>query len=141
MTDYDGLFLFTLWQWIGLISTLLFFLPALLGLFIFRQSPVVVIHQSSGMTKIARLGWSWTYWYFGFLVPVSRGEILIGALHLFITLFTFGLFQLIMSFLYNRQHLVRLLESGWALAGNEEYAREKLGIETKSVYNEPSLRK
>jgi len=133
MTDAELTDLFTLWQWIGLILALLFFLPAVIGLLIFRQHPVIVIHQRSGMTKIARLGWSWTYWYFGFLVPVFRGEILIGALHLLITIFTFGLFQLIMSFLYNRQQLVRLVEGGWALAETEEYARKKLGIQTKVV--------
>jgi hypothetical protein len=44
---------------------------------------------------------------------------------------TFGLFQLIMPFLYNKQYMTRLLTSGWQLADSEELnalARQKLSI-------------
>ncbi len=114
-----------------LICFLLVFGPALLGIFVFKQKPVMLKHKESGIRKTARLGWSWTYYYFGFLVPVFRGEILVGVLHLVITIFTFGLFQIIWSFLYNKQHATRLLISGWVLADTpdvESFAKKKLGI-------------
>lgn len=122
---------FTLWHWVVLLVVFsVVFLPAILGIFVFRQKKVLVIHPSSGMRKTARLGWSWTYWYFGFLVPVFRGEIGIGILHAIISVITFGLFQLIMSFLYNKHHITRLLERGWLLAPEELAARRTLGMET-----------
>ena len=115
----------------SLIVLLLIFGPALLGIFIFKQRPITVKHKASGIRKKVWLGWSWTYFYFGFLVPVFRGEVLISVLHLVITLFTFGLFQIIWSFLYNKQHATRLLTHGWVLADtpkNEMFAKKKLGI-------------
>ena len=114
-----------------IIFTILFG-PAFLGIFVFKQKPILLRHQQSGIRKVARLGWSWTYYYFGFLVPVFRGEILIGVLHLVITIFTFGLFQIIWSFLYNKQHMTRLLTTGWTLADSPEveaYACQKLRID------------
>lgn len=123
---------FSIWHWlIVLIILSIIFGPALLGIFVFKQRPITLKHKDSGIRKTARLGWSWTYYYFGFLVPVFRGEILIGALHLVITFFTFGLFQLIWSFLYNKQHATRLLTSGWVLSDTPEvetFAKKKLGI-------------
>ena len=110
---------------------LLVFGPALLGIFVFKQKPVLLKHKDSGIRKTARLGWSWTYYYFGFLVPIFRGEITIAVLHLVITIFTLGLFQVIWSFLYNKQHMTRLLTSGWILSDSpevEEFAKRKLGI-------------
>jgi hypothetical protein len=121
---------------VDLFAVLFFFLlvfgPALLGIFVFKQRPITLKHRDSGIKKTARLGWSWTYYYFGFLVPIFRGEITIGALHLVITFCTFGLFQIIWSFLYNKQHITRLLTSGWVLADSPEvepFAKEKLGID------------
>jgi hypothetical protein len=105
--------------------------PALLGIFLFKQKPIRLKHQHSGITKTARLGWSWTYCYFGFFVPIFRGEILMGVLHMAITLFTCGLFQIIWSFLYNKQHITRLLTDGWVLEDSPEveaFAKKKLGI-------------
>jgi hypothetical protein len=110
---------------------LLVFGPALLGIFVFKQKPVLLKHKDSGIRKTARLGWSWTYYYFGFLVPIFRGEITIAVLHLVITIFTLGLFQIVWSFLYNKQHMTRLLTSGWILSDSpevEEFAKRKLGI-------------
>jgi hypothetical protein len=117
-----GLFLFIF---------LLVFGPALLGIFVFKQKPILLKHKDSGIRKTARLGWSWTYYYFGFLVPIFRGEITIAVLHLVITIFTLGLFQIVWSFLYNKQHMTRLLTSGWILSDSpevEEFAKRKLGI-------------
>ena len=56
----------------------------------------------------------------GFFVPIFRGEILIGVLHLIFSLVTFGLFQLVIPFLYNKQFTSRMLTSGWELSDKEE---------------------
>jgi len=44
---------------------------------------------------------------------------------------TFGIFQLIMPFLYNKQSSIRLLTSGWELNDTEDkmsFAKSKIGI-------------
>jgi len=68
---------------------------------------------------------------FGWFVPVIRGELGVGVLHLVITFVSFGLSQLIFPFLYNRQYMNRMLTAGWALDANDPHydiAKEKLDI-------------
>jgi len=83
------------------------------------QKKVKFIHEKSGVKKDGFIGYSWTYFFFGFFVPIFRGEIAIGTLHLLLSLITFGIFQLIMPFLYNKQYSTRLLTSGWQLNDND----------------------
>jgi len=83
------------------------------------------------MIKEGLYGFSWTYLFFGWLVPVFRGELGVGALHLLFSVVTFGLWQFIACFLYNKQHMTRMLTNGWELAGSEEEnlkARAALGM-------------
>ena len=91
-------------------------------------------HKESGMVKIGFYGFSWTYLLFGWFVPLFRGELGVGALHLLFTIFTFGLWQFIVCFLYNKQYMTRMLTGGWALAGSDAdnvVARTALGVSTK----------
>lgn len=92
---------------------------------------VMIQHQANGLTKSGYFGFSWTYLFFGWFVPLFRGELGVAVLHLVITLFTFGLWQLIIAFLYNRQYMTRMLEKGYVLKDTEELmsrARIALGI-------------
>jgi len=68
---------------------------------------VAIKHKESGMMKTGYHGFSWTYLIFGWFVPLFRGELGVAALHLLFTFVTFGLWQLILSFLY----ILRLLTS------------------------------
>ena len=81
---------------------------------------VVIRHAQSGLTRNGYVGFSWTYLFFGWFVPLFRGELVVAALHLLFTLVTGGLWQLIVCFLYNRQYMIRMLTSGWVLADSEE---------------------
>lgn len=116
----------------GLILILILFSPLIIGILTMGgQRSVVLSHQASGLTKNGYIGYSWTYFFFGFFIPIFRGEIGIGLLHLLFSLITFGLFQLVMPFLYNKQFTSRMLTSGWVLADTEEHnivAKAKLGI-------------
>ena len=117
---------FFVWNWI---VPLVYCLPAFLGIFVFTQRPVRLRNTTGGVVKVGRLGWSWTYFYFGFWVPLFRSEIGIAALHLLFTLVTFGLFQPVWPFLYNKQQMTRLLTSGWEVDDSEEvrqFVRRKL---------------
>ena len=120
---------FSIWHWL---IVLLIFSPVILGLAIMGpQKSVLIKHSASGLTKKGYFGYSWTYLLFGWLVPVIRGEIGVGVLHLVLTAFTFGIFQIVMPYLYNKQHMTRLLTSGWQLNDTPEINRTaqlKLGI-------------
>ena len=120
---------FSIWHWL---IVLIMFSPIIIGIATMGlQKAVLVKHQQSGLVKKGYFGYSWTYLLFGWLVPVIRGEIGVGVLHLVLTAFTFGIFQIVMPFLYNKQYMTRLLTSGWQLSDNEPVmttARLKLGI-------------
>ena len=97
------------------------------------QKKIKVKHNESGIQKNCFVGYSWTYFLFGFFVPIFRGEISIGVFHLIFSIVTFGIFQLIMPFLYNKQYSTRLLNNSWSLTDSEEnnaIARQKIGIAT-----------
>jgi hypothetical protein len=69
--------------------------------------------------------------FFGWFVPLFRGELGVAALHLLFSIFTLGIWQIIVSFLYNKQYMTRMLEKGYVLNDSEEImsaARLKLGI-------------
>ncbi|MBS0548675.1 MAG: hypothetical protein JSR24_13050 [Proteobacteria bacterium] len=92
---------------------------------------VLIRHSQSGLTRKGYFGFSWTYLFFGWLVPVFRGELGIAALHLLFTIVTVGWWQLIVCFLYNRQYMTRMLTSGWVLADSPErnaQAAMRLGV-------------
>lgn len=119
--------------WI-ILGTVIFILltPVLIGVAIMGfQTKIALQHEQSRIVKNGYVGYSLTYLIFGWIVPIVRGEILIGVLHLVITFVSFGLFQLIMPYLYNKQYTTRLLTNGWILADTVEmnqYARSKLNI-------------
>ena len=109
--------------------------PLIIGtIFLGWQKKINVKHNESGILKNCFVGYSWTYFFFGFFVPIFRGEISIGVFHLIFSLVTFGIFQLIMPFLYNKQYSTRLLNNSWSLNDSEEnnsIARQKIGIATE----------
>ena len=115
-----------------LVIILIFFSPLILGLiFMGAQKKINLKHTNSSLNKPGFVGYCWTYFFFSFFVPIFRGEILIGVLHLIFSVVTFGLFQLVIPFLYNKQFTSRMLTSGWELSDIEENmqaARLKLGI-------------
>ena len=117
------------------ILILIVFLPLIIGtIFLGWQKKINVKHNESGILKNCFVGYSWTYFFFGFFVPIFRGEISVGVFHLIFSLVTFGIFQLIMPFLYNKQYSTRLLNNSWSLNDSEEnnsIARQKIGIATE----------
>ncbi len=119
----------TFWIWMLLLVVLS---PLILCVLILNpQRKVRIIHSVSGIAKSGYVGFSWTYLVFGWFVPVIRGELGVGVLHLVITFVSFGLSQLIFPFLYNRQYMNRMLTAGWALDANDPHydvAKEKLDV-------------
>jgi len=97
-------------------------------------STINIKHPATGMVRVGCYGFSWTYLIFGGFVPLFRGELGVGALHLLIMLITLGIWNIIISFMYNKQYMTRMLEKGWVLDGSpsdNELAATALGIEIK----------
>ena len=109
--------------------------PLILGsIFLGWQQEIKIKHKESGVEGSCFVGYSWTYFFFGFFVPIFRGEISTGVFHLIFSIVTFGLFQLVMPFLYNKQYSIRLLTNSWVLNDSEEknrLARLKIGISSE----------
>ena len=120
--------------WLFLILLILLS-PLILGsIFLGLQQKIKVKHKESGVEKSCFIGYSWTYFFFGFFVPIFRGEISIGVFHLIFSIATFGVFQLVMPFLYNKQYSIRLLTNSWVLNDSEEknsLAKLKIGISSE----------
>jgi hypothetical protein len=92
---------------------------------------VALIHPQTGLMKSGYYGFSWTFLFFGWFVPVFRGELFVALLHLAITVVTFGIWQVIIAFLYNKQYMTRMLEKGYVFNDTEqvnEEARRKIGV-------------
>ena len=92
---------------------------------------ILIKHTESGLTKKGFYGFSWTYFFFGWFVPLFRGEISTGFLHLLLYIITFGIYHIFGCFKYNEQYMSRMITNGWALAGSEKenrWAAAELGI-------------
>ena len=77
-----------------LLIILVVFSPLIIGsIFLGWQKKIKVKHNESGILKHCFVGYSWTYFFFGFFVPIFRGEISIGVFHLIFSIVTFGIFQ------------------------------------------------
>ena len=93
---------------------------------------VALIHPQTGLMKSGFYVFSRRFLFFGWFVPVFRGVLLVGLLHLAITVVTFGIWQFIIAFLDNKQYMTRMLEKADVLNDTEavnEIARQKLGFQ------------
>ncbi len=75
--------------------------------------------KKDNLIKKGLVGFSWTTFFFGFFVPIIRGDARLAIV--VVTLFTFGLSNIVFAFIYNKQYTTRLLESGYEPA--DEYSR------------------
>jgi len=96
---------------------------------------IPMINRKTGITKDGFIGFSWTYLFFGFLVPLIRGHYPMAGIHFLISLtnyFTLGIVGLVLAFFFNKFYTLRLVEEGYDFAEPEsdlaKTARSVLGI-------------
>ena len=77
---------------------------------------VMMKNSQNGMLKKGYFGFSWTYLFFGWWVPLLRGELGVAALHALFTALTLGIWQFIVCFMFNKQYTQRLLSQGFKFA-------------------------
>lgn len=84
----------------------------------------VIMLEKNNILKKAFVGFSWTTFFFGFLVPLIRGDIKWTIIMLILGILSFGLAQFILCFLYNKFYTTALLERGYVPA--DDYSRAVL---------------
>lgn len=80
---------------------------------------IQIKHNVSGVIKKVPEGFSWTSLFFGWFVPLFRGDFQWAFLWLLISIFTVGIGQIIMAFTYNKSYLRRMMEIGYIPADDE----------------------
>ena len=73
----------------------------------------ITLRNEYGVIKIVPTGFSWTTFFFGFFVPLFRGDIKYFLIMLLLAIFTYGISYFIFPFFYNGIYLRNLLENGW----------------------------
>ena len=86
----------------------------------------MIVLEKKGIQKKSFVGFSWTTFFFGFFVPLIRGDIKWFLIMLILSFLSFGLAQFILCFLYNKFYTVNLLEKGYSPA--DEFSRSILKI-------------
>lgn len=100
-----------------------------------QKYSVTLQHKSTKKMKIAPVGFSWTTFFFGFLVPFFRGDIKNAVI-----LFLLG-FGSIGAFFYNRWYIRGLVKSGYrakSSIGDIEYIETMLGFELPRIQRKPT---
>ena len=86
----------------------------------------MIVLEKNGIQKKSFIGFSWTTFFFGFFVPLIRGDIKWFLIMLILIFISFGLAKFILCFLYNKFYTVNLLEKGYSPA--DEFSRSILKI-------------
>lgn len=78
------------------------------------MSKYVVLNNGVEVKK-APIGFSWTSLFFGFFVPLIRGDIRWGIIQFLTELFSWGLSNIVWAFIYNKISLKSLLKRGYLI--------------------------
>jgi hypothetical protein len=91
-------------------------------------------HTRNGIYKDGFVGFSWTYLFFGFFVPLLRGHYRYALYHFIIFVLSGPLIpfvQLILAFMFNKWYTLDMIERGYYFDCDHElkiYACDKLGV-------------
>lgn len=69
--------------------------------------------KKGNLRKKSLIGFSWTTLFFGFFVPLFRGDWLWLLIMLTLGIITSGISNIVLAFLYNDFYTTKLLENGW----------------------------
>lgn len=73
----------------------------------------VYMKNQFGAMKQVKVGFSWTMLFFGFIVPLIRGDWKWCIVSLLISLVTCGIAWIVFPFIYNKIYIKDLIENGW----------------------------
>lgn len=90
----------------------------------------IIMLEKNGVQKQGFVGFSWTMFFFGFFVPLFRGDFKWLLITLILMFLSFGLAQFILCFLYNKFYTINLLEQAYKPA--DDYSENILNM--KGIY-------
>lgn len=80
--------------------------------------------NQTGAVKQVKLGFSWTTLFFGFFVPLFRGDVKWFLIMIIVPLVTVGIAWIIFPFIYNKIYIKDLIDKGYIPA--DDYSRSQL---------------
>jgi hypothetical protein len=92
-------------------------------------------HKRNGLYRDGFVGFSWTYLFFGFFVPLFRGHYTLAFFHFLIFLFLSPILiviQPIIAFKFNKWYTRRLIEEGYYFDDEAElvaYAKKETEVQ------------
>ncbi|TQQ84141.1 hypothetical protein EXD82_07995 [Peptacetobacter hominis] len=73
----------------------------------------IYLKNDAGVLKECKIGFSWTTFFFGFFVPIFRGDWKWMLIMLIAAPVTFGISSIVFAFIYNKIYIKDLLEKGF----------------------------
>jgi len=99
-------------------------------------------NPNDGRMKKAPVGFSWTTLFFGFWVPVFRGDWKFAIIMFIADTITLGVSHFIFCFLYNKWYIEKLVENGFKVdsikKGDIGDLSSKVGIKLKQLEGKAS---
>ncbi|NLD06026.1 MAG: hypothetical protein GX672_09105 [Synergistaceae bacterium] len=80
---------------------------------------IVSLEDPAGQLRTAKIGFSWTVFFFGFCVPIFRGDAKWALIMFATSVLTLWLANIIFCFTYNRTYIRDLLSKGFRPADEE----------------------
>lgn len=80
-----------------------------------------LINKANNHEVIAPTGFSWTTLFFGFFVPLFRGDILWALLMVGAAFISAGISVIIFPFFYNKMYIDSLLKKGYSYQTKTHY--------------------
>ncbi|VEJ09190.1 HrgC protein [Actinobacillus delphinicola] len=88
-----------------------------------------LLKNESGMIKNGIVGFSWTTLFFGFFVPLIRGDVKWLIIMLICDIITGGLANIVFCFIYNKLYTENLISQGFVPADDHsKMMLQKSGI-------------
>ena len=89
-------------------------------------------NKKTKQLKLAPIGYSWTNLFFGFFVPLFRGDWKWAAIFFAVSWITLGFGSLITAFFYNKLYVEDLLKNGFKVkslnGADKSIIKARLGI-------------
>ena len=83
----------------------------------------------TGLVKEVKVGFSWTAFFFGMLVPLIRGDMKNALRMLLLGIITLGISWLVFPFVYNKMYIKTLIEKGYKpIDSSSENTLKNLGM-------------
>ncbi len=82
----------------------------------------ILLKNNYGFVRSVPVGFSWTVLFFGFFVPICRGDIKNCVIMILASLLTFGFAWFVYIFIYNKIYLKELLMMGFKPADDKAKA-------------------